>query len=820
MLLVTTDQQRADTVAAWQRATGIFPTAHSPNADALAAAGVVFTDAHTSSPVCSLARTSLLLGVTPFVHGTLQNGIVGQLPNVSDAWPTLLKRCGYATALFGKADFGPLPKGGFDVVDLHDGNYNKRGPGRNASHFLETYLVSRTISFIDSLRPGTPFAVHTSFVSPHVPTNWPDGPWGRAYEGKPLPQLDDQRATGEQLPLQDKWLNTNVSHVVSYEAKRDYYVLAAYVDAQLGGLLEYLRRRKQLWQSTLVIYTSDHGCMLGEHGIDQKNTFHDSALRVPLVLSLPGVLPAGAVRGFASTIDIPATIVAAASLFDPTSRYPTLPPEYQGYDLVGPIARGGPSPRTVAAATSYTAFTVVTHRWKLAYYPEQGGGRLWDRLADPGERVDLYGANHVRGIKTGLLQAALRWRAMQLPLRFLQQGAAPRMPTDSRVMQHTMQLRMARVEDVLQDDAIAATSEANRSQMAKRLRAARSATKLHAVTDEVTVTKAIVIIGVQKSGTSMLDKLVRKLLANETLSDLKDRHIFDQWLGCATSATAESCTALMAEHAAPSGLYVDATPAYFASASALVQLAAGLPPHRRLLLIMRNDPIARARSAWEQNHDGFGARVEPRTFETAMQEELATLYGRCFGATETGRLPLARMPVAAAEDVARRVASTINSWEGDAKQRAQLSDGMDLPVAPGMRSADCQPSLESCWLLPLLSSERDCKRYLSRGLQAAKLREWQRRFDSSELLVLRMEDVIKQDMAITSQKLARFIGVPDPSHDTVAAQRALQKIKRWHETGRKRSSNDDATSTVLPASTAAILRAFYQEDERQLAFMY
>ena len=80
--------------------------------------------------------------------------------------------------------------------------------------------------------------------------------------------------------------------------------------------------------------------------------------------------------------------------------------------------------------------------------------------------------------------------------------------------------------------------------------------------------------------------------------------------------------------------------------------------------------------------------------------------------------------------------------------------------------------------------------------------------------------MIKQDMAITSQKLARFIGVPDPSHDTVAAQRALQKIKRWHETGRKRSSNDDATSTVLPASTAAILRAFYQEDERQLAFMY
>ena len=98
----------------------------------------------------------------------------------------------------------------------------------------------------------------------------------------------------------------------------------------------------------------------------------------------------------------------------------------------------------------------------------------------------------------------------------------------------------------------------------------------------------------------------------------------------------------------------------------------------------------------------------------------------------------------------------------------------EVPLKPGLHNGTCKPSLEYCWLRPLSSSERDCKRYLIRGLQASKLREWQRRYDSSELLVLRMEDVITQDMVITSQRLARFIGVPDP-----------RRLTRWRISGRR-----------------------------------
>ena len=109
ILLLTTDQQRADTVAAWQRATGRAGTAHSPNADRLAREGVIFTDAYTASPVCAPARASLLLGVHVPLHGVFDNSITQYLTNSSTPYPSLLKRAGYVTALIGKARFRPAP---------------------------------------------------------------------------------------------------------------------------------------------------------------------------------------------------------------------------------------------------------------------------------------------------------------------------------------------------------------------------------------------------------------------------------------------------------------------------------------------------------------------------------------------------------------------------------------------------------------------------------------------------------------------------------------------------------------------------------------
>merc|ERR1712232_1080581 len=110
-------------------------------------------------------------------------------------------------------------------------------------------------------------------------------------------------------------------------------------------------------------------------------------------------------RTFASTLDIPATILAAAGA--------PIPVDYQGFDLLTPVSQGLPSPRKIGISTEYRAHAVVTPSWKLAYFYEQGEGRLWDRINDPEEQHDLYNQGSLQHVRDGLLVALLRWRAQQ-----------------------------------------------------------------------------------------------------------------------------------------------------------------------------------------------------------------------------------------------------------------------------------------------------------------------------------------------------------------------------------------------------------------------
>jgi len=202
----------------------------------------------------------------------------------------------------------------------------------------------------------------------------------------------------------------DVSHID--HARYRYYALAAYVDYEVGRMLDFLDR-ELLTPSTLVAFWSDHGSQLFDHGIgNDKHTFYDASLRIPFLLRWPGVLPANATATFASTLDLTATTAAAAGQ--------TPPPDWQGFDLVAALRHGDPSPRTVAVSVEYRSFALVTPRWKLAYFPEQGEGRLFDRIADPDERTDLFESTAHAAPRDGLLRALLRWRAQQDPIGYLQ----------------------------------------------------------------------------------------------------------------------------------------------------------------------------------------------------------------------------------------------------------------------------------------------------------------------------------------------------------------------------------------------------------------
>ena len=286
ILFIGTDQQRTSTLGCYGN-----DWAHSPNIDRLASQGVRFTDAYTVSPVCSPSRTSVLTGVHIPIHGVYENGI-SRFNNVDSMTPyfDVLKNQSYSTALIGKTHFSPVPAS-IDHCDPHTGNADMRGANTTADDFLETYLVNQTMEWITNVSArGRPWYVYTSMVSPHPP-NWvPRGPWSTAYDGVRLPPINYEGDDIAELPWQTRMLlgllgkehndppafpnaqadmafiDQPMAHGLAHpDGRYNYYTQAAYVDYQVGRLLDLLDERK-LTATTLVIFASDHGTELFDHG--------------------------------------------------------------------------------------------------------------------------------------------------------------------------------------------------------------------------------------------------------------------------------------------------------------------------------------------------------------------------------------------------------------------------------------------------------------------------------------------------------------------------------------------------------------------------
>lgn len=447
ILLITTDTQRCDTLACLGH-----PHARSPQLDRLAAEGVRFEQAHTVSPVCCPARSSLLTGVHTPIHGAIENGIARH--EHLTVFPDLLKAAGYTNIMVGKTHFGPLPDS-FDfrcVVgeknarqdDPYSAHLRRHGYERPAGFphavpedlHMDAFLVDTTIRAIEEAigAGGGPFFAFCSLVSPHAPLD-PPGAWAEHYRDWPLPPRNYRPGELERHPAQLRRLlgltDPQDTHDLDSaridEKRRLYYSLAAYCDHQIGRLLRYLDETG-LRERTLVIVTSDHGTQLYDHGFDDKHNYYDATWRVPLFLRWPGVLPAGERRDFAVWTDLAPTILAAAGLACPTM---------QGFDLLGPLARGAPSPRRCAVATLYTSCALATRHWKLEYYFEEGRGRLFDRLADPDEQDDHWDSTAHATIRGELLAALLAWRGDLTDVQWLQEHTGGGGPVARRAAAHS-----------------------------------------------------------------------------------------------------------------------------------------------------------------------------------------------------------------------------------------------------------------------------------------------------------------------------------------------------------------------------------------------
>ncbi|HLH73887.1 MAG TPA: sulfatase-like hydrolase/transferase, partial [Chloroflexota bacterium] len=262
----------------------------------------------------------------------------------------------------------------------------------------------------DPARRERPFALCVGFIAPHFPLIVPEPYFLRYYpERTDLPARPDGR--DEEPTLATRRLQIAYGYQQDHtdeeirRARAAYYGLVSYVDAKLGRLLDCLTECG-LAENTVVVHTSDHGEMLGEHALWGKSCFYEQSARVPLQIAGPGIGSGVRVCQAVSLIDVVATVLDLAGL----SANERNAWQLDGESLL-PALRGEPDTLKDQVFAEYTArgtdrgrAMLRTSRWKLCYgHGEPPEIELYDLENDPGEFTNLAGQSIYRDVQSDLL---------------------------------------------------------------------------------------------------------------------------------------------------------------------------------------------------------------------------------------------------------------------------------------------------------------------------------------------------------------------------------------------------------------------------------
>jgi uncharacterized sulfatase len=427
LISIVTDDQAAWSIGAYGNRES-----RTPHIDRLAREGARFLNAFTCTPVCSPSRASFLtgrygtqLGITDWI--TPQQGQAGLgLPTSAVTWPKVLQQHGYRTGLIGKWHLGDQPpfhptRMGFDYfMGALGGSFRPKDPelevdGRKArvEGFGADILTDAALRFIEANRAG-PFALLVHFREPHMP-----------YD--PVPD-EDSAPFASLEPTVPPGLGTNTPQVKRWT--RLYYGAIHSVDRNLGRLLARLDEL-QLADHTIVLFTSDHGYMIGHHGLHSKGNAYrierargssprgtrpnmfEASLRIPLLVRWPGVTQAGLeIPQPVSNLDTYATVLSMLGISPPADW------KQEGVD-VSPLLRGRrwtPHKEMFAQYDLHNDAVdflrmIRTDEWKLVrHYFTEGADELYHLRDDPGEMQNLFGNPRHARTQARLQKNLLRWQ--------------------------------------------------------------------------------------------------------------------------------------------------------------------------------------------------------------------------------------------------------------------------------------------------------------------------------------------------------------------------------------------------------------------------
>jgi arylsulfatase A-like enzyme len=424
----------------------------TPNIDRIANEGMRFDNCFCTNSICSPSRAAILTGKYNHLNGV--KSINDSLDGRQMTYPKLLQAEGYQTAIIGKWHLGhggDADPTGFDYWTVvpgqgryHDPIFYEMGEKKEIKGYVTDITADLCMEWLDKRDKERPFMLMCHHKAPHRP--WDPAPkYANLYEDIDIPEpetFNDDYANRSQAAVEAKMRidrdmelkdlkQAPPEGLTALEEKKwkyqryikDYLRCIASIDENVGRLLDYLDEQG-IADNTIIIYTSDQGFFLGDHGWFDKRFMYEESLRMPFVVRFPRAIKPGSVTdAMTLNVDFPSTFLDYAGV--------TIPEEMQGHSL-RPIF-GGKAPEDWRTSmyyrywmhldqhhNVYSHYGLRTDRYKLIYYYAEALGtsgsidenrppewELFDLEKDPYELNNVY-ADHAYADIIPQLKAELR----------------------------------------------------------------------------------------------------------------------------------------------------------------------------------------------------------------------------------------------------------------------------------------------------------------------------------------------------------------------------------------------------------------------------
>lgn len=450
------------------------PICQTPNIDRLASQSMQFDACYVQSPICLPSRASIATGQYMRSHGGLDNSC--QVVDDTVSLYGVARDAGYHTTIIGKSHFGrapadfgftetvPINTGGIGPFGIADpterqlaqyrrlpgnlpliiyGRYPRPG-GQTDAALVADQAVQRIheLGRTGGLTDGGPTFLYLSFTAPHTPL-LPPVPFDSMYppESVDLPPNFRASLTGKPLLQRYYYESRGFSRLDEMDyrrAKSAYYAMTSHVDQEIGRVLDTLKA-VGLFDDSIIVFTSDHGSMMGEHGwIEKWGHFYEQVVRVPLLIRVPGAAGNGSRSpALVEAIDTLPTVLDCIGLEPPSS--------VQGSSLLPILRADSDHHRAVVFSEWFTGGVLSepcvmarTDSYKLCVYPDQAGierrlpvdhparftdafdppvieGELYDLRSDPWEVDNRFDDPAMAPVRKELMNDIEAWAGAQEP---------------------------------------------------------------------------------------------------------------------------------------------------------------------------------------------------------------------------------------------------------------------------------------------------------------------------------------------------------------------------------------------------------------------